>query len=70
MKDLIEVLTIFLKYGPDKEWPTYCGYEKIYFTTEVRPDELSSEDHVRLEELRVLWDDEEEVWYSMRFGSA
>lgn len=41
MKDLLEVLTIFLKYG-DPKYPTHCEHDELYVNT--NPNKVSEED--------------------------
>lgn len=69
MDDLIEALTIFKKYGNPSS-PTICTHDKLYITGEIRPDDVSSEDRERLEELGFLVDSGLDQFYSYRFGSA
>ncbi len=68
MKDLIEALTIFLKYKNPK-YPTQCFHGVLYIM-DVTEDEVSSEDQKRLEELSFSWLDDLECWHSSRFGNA
>lgn len=67
MKDLIEALTIFLKYD-ESRCPTGCEHDTLYVY--VAPALVSSEDKVKLETLGFHADDDEEHFYSFRFGSA
>jgi hypothetical protein len=48
MKDLIEALTILLKYG-DPFFPTHCEHGKLFVN--INPDLVSNED---VSHLRVL----------------
>ena len=66
MKDLIEALTIFLKYA-DARNPTCCEHDEM-FIVGISEDEVSYEDKVRLDELGFYWSDGS--WASVRFGSA
>jgi hypothetical protein len=69
MKDLIEALTIFLKYR-DSRNPTHCEHD-VLTITHVTLDEVSDADRRRLEELGFFWDDSEDgSWQSFRYGSA
>lgn len=68
MKDLIEALTIFLKYK-DEQWPTHCEHDVLYIIG-VTHDEVSVEDRARLEQLGFHWAENDESWQSFRFGSA
>ena len=69
MKDLIEALTIFLKYK-DVRNPTLCEHDVLYIM-EVTKEEVSEEDAARLKELGFLWSEgENNCWISFRYGSA
>jgi len=69
MKNLIEALTIFSKYA-DLEWPTHCEHDVMYIIGITR-EQVSDEDHAKLEELGFIWSDSEDGCYlSFRFGSA
>ncbi len=68
MKDLIEALQIFLKYG-NPEYPTNCTHDELTIM-EIDPADVSKEDKERLEILGFNVDDDEEYFYSFRFGSA
>ena len=68
MKDLIESLQIFLKYGGDGRRPTHCEHDVMYCGFGLEPGHMSEEDVKRLEELGWFWEDES--WQSFRFGSA
>lgn len=68
MKDLIEALQIFLKYG-DPYAPTHCEHDVMYVM--ISPDVVSDEDTSKLDELGFYPDDEiSECFSSYRFGSA
>ncbi len=68
MEQLIEALQIFLKYG-NPGWPTGCEHEKLYVF--IDPAIVSPEDKAKLEELRFfVSEDEPDVFYSFRYGSA
>jgi hypothetical protein len=68
MSDLIEALTIFLKYRND-HWPTHCEHDVLYIMG-VEKGEVSPEDAARLEELGFKFGGEGDCWYSFRYGSA
>lgn len=70
VKDLIEALTIFLKYG-NPEHPTHCEHDELTICG-IDPALVSDEDKKRLEELSFLHDDDwvEDCFISYRFGSA
>lgn len=68
MKDLIEALTIFLKYANPRN-PTCCSHDELRIMDVG--DEVSDADKTRLEELGFMWsDDEDGYWFSFRYGSA
>ncbi len=67
MKDLIEALTIFLKYMPDCCYPTHCEHDVMMVG--VAQEEISHEDKIRLEELSFQWSNEYDCFISYRFGS-
>lgn len=71
MKDLIEALTIFLKYG-DPYAPTHCEHDVLH--VDIDPTLVSDVDKVRLDELSFMPGDEgsdhEGGFYSFRFGSC
>jgi hypothetical protein len=66
MKDLIEALTIFLKYK-DEKYPTHCEHDVLYIMG-VEEDEVSEEDKKRLDELGFRFG--EDCWMSYKYGSA
>ena len=68
MKDLIEALTIFSKYT-DTRCPTICSHDMLSIAG-VDREQVSEEDRKRLEELDFIWDDDDEFYFSYRFGSA
>ena len=68
MKNLIEALTIFLKYR-DEKWPTFCGVDQLCIAG-VTKDEVSEEDAKRLYELDFTWSETDGCWHSFRYGSA
>jgi len=87
MKDLVEALTILLKYG-NPYAPTHCEHD-ILTICGIRPCDVSDEDKARLKGLgferegdveddgfiedpddEEPMDDDEDFFYSFRFGSA
>lgn len=71
MKDLIEVLTIFLKYVPeDIHWPTYCEHDVLTFAVDIPLENISPEDLARLNELGVFYSEGDDCFQSFRFGSC
>jgi hypothetical protein len=68
MEELIEALTIFLKYGNPK-YPTHCEHDQLS-VVDIPFDIVSSEDIAKLETLGFHWDDSIGCFISYRFGSA
>ena len=68
MGDLIEALTILLKYG-DHYAPTHCEHDELTIGN-IDPDDVSEEDKNRLDELGFFVCDEDECFKSFRFGSC
>lgn len=69
MKDLIEALQIFLKYGNPRN-PTICSHDELYINSEIEADKVSVEDIERLDELGFIIDEENNGFVSFRYGSA
>jgi hypothetical protein len=72
VKDLIEALTILMKYGgTDTFAPTHCEHDMFSVAgIGVEKDAVSADDSKRLDELGFYWDDGYECWASSRFGSC
>jgi hypothetical protein len=73
MKDLIEALTILMKYGgADTYSPTHCEHDVLMVLGggEVSETSVSDVDKARLGELGFFWNEQYECWASYRFGSA
>lgn len=68
MKDLIEALNIFLKYGNQK-WPTHCEHDVLQVCGYSK-EKISLEDRTKLESLGFFWDDEFDCWTSFKYGSC
>lgn len=68
MKDLIEALTIFLKYG-DPHCPTHCEHDVLTICG-INPTGVSDEDKKRLGGLGFFVEETEECFQSFRFGSC
>lgn len=66
MKDLIEALTIFLKYT-DSEYPTTCEHDVLHVCV---GDVLDQADATRVNELGFDFDKSIGSWRSYRFGSC
>ncbi len=69
LSELVEALTIFLKYG-DVAWPTHCEHDEMVIANLHECATISPEDHTRLEELGFGWDEDDERYKSYAFGSA
>jgi hypothetical protein len=69
VKDFIEALQIFLKYG-DPYNPTNCSHDKLAVCGGYHADNMTDEDILRLQELGFHWNDSEEYFYSYRYGSC
>lgn len=69
MKDLIEALTIFMKYK-NIYAPTHCNHD-VLMIAEISKEEVSEADQVLLGDLGFHWSENEGgAWISYRFGSA
>lgn len=72
MKDLIEALQIFLKYG-NPSYPTHCEHDVLHICG-IEPNDVSDEDKAKLEKLGFTLpedpEDEDEGFYSFKYGSA
>lgn len=67
MDDLIAALTIFRKYT-DSLNPTGCDHDVLYVY--VDPLDVTDEDLEQLEKLGFFAEEDDEHFYSYRFGSA
>jgi hypothetical protein len=65
VKDLVEALTIFLKYSATAA--THCERD-VLMVVGVTEDDVSSQDAKRLDALGFFWADD--CWQSFRHGSA
>ncbi len=72
MKDLIEALTILMKYGgSDEHAPTHCEHDVFCVAgIGVGEDVPSEDDRKRLDALGFFWSSEYDCWASFRFGSC
>lgn len=73
MKDLIEALTIFMKYGKaDAYAPTHCEHDVLMIAGLgiESAEDVSAEDRVSLDKLGFHWSDEYDCFVSYRFGSC
>ena len=70
MKDLIEALTILLKYANDDRCPVHCEHDQLYIGCDITLDKVSEEDVKRLDELGIFWSESEDSFISFRFGSC
>lgn len=66
MQDLIDALTILLKYG-NPENPTLCTHDELTICG-IDPADVSDEDKAKLDGLGFF--ESEECFKSFRFGSA
>lgn len=69
MKDLIEAITILMKYCGNEKYPTHCEHDVLYFPT-VDYDEVTEPDKIRLETLGFIQNKEDGGFKSYRFGSC
>lgn len=68
MKDLIEALQIFLKYGNPYS-PTHCEHDELMII--IDPAVVSKEDKAKLDKLGFYPSfDDSSIFSSSRFGSA
>ena len=68
MEQLIQALTIFLKYG-NPEHPTHCEHDILYICG-IDPDDVSAEDTEKLDSLGFFVNSEHDGFASFRYGSA
>jgi hypothetical protein len=68
MSDLIEALTILLKYGNHRR-PTICEHD-VLIIPDIDHTEISEEDMTRLTELGFFVSEEYGSLASFRYGSA
>ena len=67
MKDLIEAFQIFAKYT-QAHYPTGCEHDRLYVM--VSPSAVSEGDIQLLEKLGFYAGEEDDNFYSFRFGSC
>lgn len=70
MKDLIQALTIFLKYANDDRNPTHCEHDQLSVVAGIKFEDVSPEDVAKLDDLGFIWSEEDECFISFRFGSC
>jgi len=68
MKELIEALQIFLKYG-NSPYPTNCSHD-VLAIMDITKEQISETDISRLNELGFFWSDKDHCFFSFKFGSA
>lgn len=70
MKDLIEALTIIMKYCGNDKYPTCCEHDVLYLPN-VDYDSVSAEDKKRLKQLGFDYNTDGDYGFkSTRFGSC
>lgn len=70
MKDLIEAITIMMKYCGNEKHPTHCEHDVLYFP-KLDFDAVSSEDKKRLATLGFEYNTDGGYGFmSHRFGSC
>jgi hypothetical protein len=67
MKQLIEALTIFLKYMEDVSYPTHCEHDVLHVA--CGPELVSEEDKAKLDTLG-FFPDEYDGFSSYKYGSC
>lgn len=70
MKDLIEALTILLKYANDTEFPIHCKHDKLFVYAGIKFEYVRTDDVVKLNDLDFIWSEEDDCFISYRFGSC
>lgn len=68
MKELIEALQIFLKYG-NPDYPTHCEHDELTIFG-INPDDVSDDDKAKLKELGFFVSEVDNCFQSFRYGSA
>ncbi len=70
MKDLIEALTILLKYQKENTYaPTHCEHD-VLTVVDIDCDAVTADDEERLDKLGFHRGEHEGCYDSFRFGSA
>ncbi len=67
MKDLIEALHIFLKYG-DIDYPTHCEHDILWVCIDA--SKVSPDDRLTLDGLGFFVDESDNCFKSYKYGSA
>lgn len=65
--NLIKALQIFLKYD-NPTYPTHCEHDVLYVL--IPPSKVSEEDRIALDSLGFFEDEDEDCFYSFRYGHA
>ena len=68
MSDLIEALTIFLKYG-NPRYPTHCEHD-VLSIMEIDPNAVTADDRDKLNDLGFFVSEADGCFQSFRYGSA
>lgn len=69
MKELIEALTIMLKYG-NPNYPTHCEHDEMTISNDIDWNKITKEDQKKLDELGFSYSEELECIASFRYGSC
>jgi len=67
MGELIQALTIFLKYK-NEDYPTVCEHDVLIIVGV--PKGMTEEDSNMVQDLGFYWSDHYGAWVSTKFGSA
>jgi len=68
LEGLINALQIFNKYA-NPDYPTHCEHD-VMWICDIKPDDVSEEDKVELDELGFFVDTSDDCFKSFKFGSA
>lgn len=71
MHDLIEALTLLMKYVGNQTFPTHCEHDVMYINCEPEVIQTVSEEDIQiLADLGFIWSDDMECFCSYMFGSC
>ncbi len=68
MEDLIKALQMFLKVR-NIDYPTHCEHDEL-MVIGYTPDDFTPEELAELDKLGFSWNEDDEYFYSFRFGSC